>query len=341
MRRRDFFATLRGAAAWQFIGALGDSMLVGPSVAEEAERKRLIGVLMAHPASDPEFQQYAAAFRDGLRKFGWIEGRNISFEFRWGALDDPEVRSRSAKELVALRPDLILTQNTPPTASTLQQTRSIPIIFVIVADPIGSRFVESLSQPGGNVTGFTIMEPTIAGRWVQLLKEIAPHVTHVALLFNPATAPYADIYIRPFKAAAASFSLEAISTPVNNVAELEGAIAAEARVPNGGIVVIPDGFLNVHRKTIVSLTAHHKLPAIYAWPFFPEMGGLMSYGSDQRESFRLAAAYADRILKGQKPFDLPVQAPTEYKLVINLETAKVLGLTVSQQLQQLADKLIE
>jgi len=296
---------------------------------------------MAHPASDSEFEQYADAFREALRKLGWIEGRNISFEFRWGALDDPEVRSRSAKELVALGPDLILTQNTPPTASMIQQTRTVPIIFVIVADPVGSRFVQSLSQPGGNVTGFTIMEPTIAGRWVQLLKEIAPHVTHTALLFNPATAPYADIYIRPFKAAATSFSLEAISTPINSLAELESAIAAEARVPNGGIVVIPDGFLNVHRKTIVSLTAHHKLPAIYAWPFFPEMGGLMSYGSHQRDSFRLAAAYADRILKGEKPADLPVQAPTEYKLVINLETAKLLGLTVSQQLQQLADKLIE
>jgi len=207
MRRRDFFATVRGAAAWQFIGALGDSIFAGPSMAEEAERKRRIGVLMAHPASDPEFQQYADAFRDGLKKFGWIEGRNISFEFRWGALDDAEVRSRSAKELIALQPDLILTQNTPPTASMIQQTRSIPIIFVIVADPVGSRFVQSLSKPGGNVTGFTIMEPTIAGRWVQLLKEIAPHVTHAALLFNPATAPYADIYIRPFKAAATSFSL--------------------------------------------------------------------------------------------------------------------------------------
>ena len=312
-----------------------------PSVAEEAERKRRIGVLMAHPASDPEFQQYAAAFRDGLRKFGWIEGRNISFEFRWGALDDAEVRSRSAKELVALRPDLILTQNTPPTASMIQQTRSIRIIFVIVADPVGSRFVQSLSQPGGNVTGFTIMEPTIAGRWLQLLKEIAPNVTHAALLFNPETAPYADIYIRPFKAAATSFSLEAISTPVHSVAELEDVIAREARVPNSVLVVIPDGFLNVHRETIVSLTAHHKLPAIYPWPFFPEMGGLMSYGSEQRDEFRLAAAYADRILKGEKPADLPVQAPTEYKLIINLKAAKLLGLTVSQHLQQFADKLIE
>ena len=309
--------------------------------AEQTDRMRRVGVLMAHPESDPEFQQYADTFREGLRKFGWIEGRNISFDFRWGALDDADIRSRSAKELVGLQPDLILTQNTPPTASMLQQTRSIPVIFVIVADPVGSRFVQSLSRPGGNVTGFTIMEPTIAGRWVQLLKEIAPYVTHAALLYNPATAPYADVYIRPFKAAASSYSLEAISTPVHGEAELESVIAAEALVPNSGLVVIPDGFLNVHRRTIISLTARHKLPAIYPWPFFPEMGGLLSYGSDQRDEFRLAAAYADRILKGEKPADLPVQAPTEYKLVINLKTANLLGLTVSQQLQQLADKLIE
>jgi putative ABC transport system substrate-binding protein len=181
--------------------------------AEQTDRMRRVGVLMAHPEDDPEFQQYADTFREGLKRLGWIEGRNISFDFRWGALDDADIRSRSAKELVGLQPDLILTQNTPPTASMLQQTRSIPIIFVIVADPVGSRFVQSLSRPGGNATGFTIMEPTIAGRWVQFLKEIAPNVTHAALLFNPATAPYADVYIRPFKAAAASFSLEGRSFP--------------------------------------------------------------------------------------------------------------------------------
>ena len=330
MRRREFITLLSGAASWPFAVH-----------AQQNDRMRRIGVLMAHPESDPEFQQYADTFREGLRKLGWIEGRNVSFDFRWGALDDAHIRTRSAKELVRLQPDLILTQNTPPTASMLQQTRSIPVIFVIVADPVGSRFVQSLSRPGGNATGFTIMEPTIAGRWVQLLREIAPHVTRAALLFNPATAPYAEIYIRPFKGAANSFSLEAISTPVHDEAELESVIAAEARAPNSGLVVIPDGFLNVHRKIIVSLTARHKLPAIYPWPFFPEIGGLLSYGSEQRDEFRLAAAYADRILKGEKPADLPVQAPTEYKLVINLETAKSLGLPVSPQLQQLADKLIE
>jgi putative tryptophan/tyrosine transport system substrate-binding protein len=187
VKRRDFIALLCGAVTW-------------PSAAraQQPDRMRRIAVLMAHPESDPEFQQYADTFREGLRKLGWIEGRNVSFDFRWGALDDADIRSRSAKELVGLQPDLILTQNTPPTASVLQQTRSIPVIFVIVADPVGSRFVQSLSRPGGNATGFTIMEPTIAGRWVQLLKEIAPYVTRAALLFNPATAPYADVYIRPF-----------------------------------------------------------------------------------------------------------------------------------------------
>ena len=326
-----------------FITLLGSTMVMGSLTAhaQQSGGMRRVGVLMAHPESDPVFQQYADAFREGLRKLGWVEGRNVSFDFRWGALDDSDIRSRSAKELVGLQPDLILTQNTPPTASMLQQTRSIPVIFVIVADPVGSGFVKSLSHPGTNATGFTIMEPTIAGRWVQLLKEIAPQVTRAALLFNPATAPFADVYIRPFKAAAGSFSLEAISTPVHDETELESVIAAEARMPNSGLVVIPDGFLNVHRERIVLLTARHRLPAIYPWRFFAEMGGLLSYGSEQSDEFRLAAAYADRILKGEKPSELPVQAPTEYKLVINLETARLLGLTVSPQLQQLADKLIE
>jgi ABC-type uncharacterized transport system substrate-binding protein len=331
MRRREFI-TLLG------LTALGWPLAAG---AQQQDRMRRIGVLMAHPEGDPEFEDYAGAFREGLRNLGWIEGRNLKFDFRWGALDDAEMRVQSAKELIVLQPDLILTQNTPPSASMLQLTRTIPVIFVIVADPVGSGFVKSLSRPSGNATGFTIMEPTIAGKWVEMLREIAPHVTRAALLFNPATAPYADIYINPFKAAAASFVLEAISTPVHDASELESVIAAEARAPNTGLVVIPDGFLNVHRTAIVSLAARHHLPAVYPWRFFAEMGGLLSYGSEQRDEFRLAATYADRILKGEKPADLPVQAPTKYELVINLRTAKALGLNVSQQLQQLADKVIE
>jgi putative tryptophan/tyrosine transport system substrate-binding protein len=331
MKRREFITLLGGTAATWPLAAR----------AQQPERVRRIGVLMAHTESDPEFQAYLGAFRDGLQKFGWSEGRNIRIDARWGALDDAESRQRSAKELIALQPDLILTQNTPPTASMLQQTRTIPVIFVIVADPVGSGFVGSLPRPGGNATGFTIMEPTIVGKWLELLKEIAPRVDRAAFMFNPATAPYVAIYLEPFKAAAASLGMEAISAPVHDRAELDTVIAAQADKPNGGLILIPDGFLNVHRVEIVSLASRYRLPAVYPWRFFPELGGLLSYGNQQRDSFGLAAAYADRILKGEKPSELPVQAPVKYELVINMKTAKALGLDVPILLQQRADEVIE
>jgi putative ABC transport system substrate-binding protein len=331
VKRRTFITLLGGAAAAWPLAAR----------AQQGERMRRIGVLMAHPESDPEFKAYVAAFRGGLEKFGWTEGRNIQIDFRWGALDDPEGRQRSAKELIVLRPDVILTQNTPPTASMLEQTRTIPVVFVIVADPVGSGFVKSLSQPGSNATGFTIMEPTISGKWVELLKEIAPYVNRAAVLFNPATTPYADIYLNPFRAAAGSLGLEAIAAPVNSVSDLEFFVAEWARTPNGGLVVMPDGFLNVHRAEIVSLAARHGLPAVYPWRFFPDIGGLLSYGSDQRELFRSAATYVDRVLKGTKPSELPVQAPVKCELVINLKTAKALGINVPLFFQQRADEVIE
>jgi putative ABC transport system substrate-binding protein len=302
---------------------------------------RRIGVLMAHAESDPEFQAYVAAFREGLQNLGWVEGRNFRLDFRWGALDDAELRKRAAIELIALKPDLIVTQNTPPTATMLQQTRTIPVVFVVVADPVGSGFVQNLARPGGNATGFTIMEPTTTGKWLELLKEIAPRSNRAALLFNPATAPYASIYLNPFKAAAASLGFEATAATVHDRAELDTVIAAQAREPNGGLIVIPDGFLNVHRADIISLAARYRLPAVYPWRFFAEQGGLLSYGSEQRDFFRLAATYVNRILKGEKPADLPAQAPTEYKLVINLTTAKALGLTVPPTLLDRADKVIE
>jgi len=296
---------------------------------------------MAHLESDPEFQDYLGAFREGLQKLGWTEGRNVKIDVRWGALDDAEGRQRSAKELIALQPDLIVTQNTPPTAAMLAQTSTIPVIFVIVADPMGSGFVKSLPRPGGNATGFTIMEPTIVSKWLEFLKEIAPRVSRAALLFNPATTPYANIYVTPFETAAPSFGLEATTAIVHDKAELETVIAAQAAAPNSGLIVMPDGFLNVHREDLVSLAARHRIPTVYPWRFFPEQGGLLSYGSEMRDEFRLAAAYADRILKGEKTVDLPVQAPTKYELVINLKTAKALGLEVTQQFQQLADKIID
>jgi putative ABC transport system substrate-binding protein len=329
MRRRDFITLLGGTAA-----VLSQS-------ARAQQRMRRIGVLMAHLESDPEFQDYLGAFRDGLQQLGWTEGRNIRIDVRWGALDDAEGRQQSAKELVALQPDLIITQNTPPTAEMLQLTSTIPVVFVIVADPVGSGFVKSLAHPGGNATGFTIMEPTIVSKWLELLKEIAPQVTRAALLFNPATTPYANIYVTPFETAAPSFGLQATTAIVHDKAELETIIAAQARELNTGLVVMPDGFLNVHRAELVSLAAQYRIPTVYPWRFFPEQGGLLSYGSEMRDEFKTAAAYADRILKGEKPIDLPVQAPTKYELVINLTTAKALGLNVPHQFQQLADKIIE
>jgi putative tryptophan/tyrosine transport system substrate-binding protein len=331
MRRREFITLLGGAAAAWPLAAR----------AQQPEHMRRIGVLMAHSESDPEFKTYVAAFRVGLEKLGWTEGRNIRIDFRWGALDDAEARQQSAKELAALLPDLILTQNTPPTASMLQQTRTIPVVFVIVADPVGSGFVGNLARPGGNATGFTIMEPTISGKWVELLKEIAPRVNRTAFLFNLATTPYREIYLNPFKAAATSFAMEAITAPVHDSSELQSVIAAQVREPNGSLIVMPDGFLNVHRAEIVSLAARYHLPAVYPWRFFADLGGLLSYGSDQRDMFRVAATYVDRILKGEKPADLPVQAPTKYELVINLKTAKALGIEVPLFFQQRADEVIE
>jgi putative ABC transport system substrate-binding protein len=330
VRRREFITILGGAAAWPLAAR-----------AQPTDRVRRIGVLMAHTESDPEFRAYLDAFREALRNLGWTEGRNIRIDTRWGALDDAESRQRSANELIALQPELILTQNTPPTASMLQQTRTIPIVFVIVADPVGSGFVESLARPGGNATGFTIMEPTMSGKWLELLKEIAPHVSRAAFLFNPATAPYVQYYLNPFNAAAASLGMEAIAAPVHAKSELESVVAAQARTPNSGLMVMPDGFLNVHRLEVTSLAARYRLPAVYPFRFFAELGGLLCYGSRQRDQFRLAATYVNRILQGAKPSELPVQAPVKFELVINLKTAKALGLTVPLTLQAAADEVIE
>ena len=331
VHRRDFLKFIAGSAAsWPLAAS-----------AQQAGRTRRIGVLMAHAENDPEFRTYVSAFREGLEKFGWKDGRNVHIDFRWGALDDAEARQRAAKELIELQPEIILTQNTPPTASMLQQTRTIPIVFVIVADPVDSGFVQNLARPGGNATGFTIMEPTITGKWLELLKEIAPRSKRAAFLFNPATTPFANIYLNPFKAAAASLGLEAIIATVHDRAEFDAVIAVQAREPNGGLIVMPDGFMNVHRAEIILLAARYRLPAVYPWRFFAEQGGLLSYGSEQGDLFRQTTTYVDRILKGEKPADLPVQAPTEAKLVLNLKTAKALGLSVPLTLLDRADKVIE
>jgi putative ABC transport system substrate-binding protein len=331
MRRRDFVKVIASLS-------VASTRTAG---AQPAEKTRRIGVLMAHREDDPEFQEYLGAFRQGLKKFGWIEDRNCRIETRWGALDDAQVRQRSARELLTTNPDIILTQNTPPTASMLQETHTVPIVFVIVADPVGSGFVKSLSRPGGNATGFTIMEPTTSGKWLELLKDVAPQTKRVAFLFNPRTAPYANYYLDPFKAAAVSFGVEAVAVMVESTSDLETAFAAQAQIPDTGLIMMPDGFLNVHRTEVVSLAARYRLPAVYPWRFFTELGGLMSYGFDQLDFFATAATYIDRILRGEKPADLPVQAPTKYELVINRRAAKALGLTLPTSLLGRADDLID
>ena len=331
MRRRDFIKVIGGATATWPVAAR----------AQQAERMRRIGVLIGFAESDPVAQAYSVAIRDELHKLGWIEGGNIRIDIRWARAGDAEAMQRFAKELVALQPDVIIGHNTPTTAALLQQTRTIPIVFVVVSDPVGSSFVASFSRPGGNVTGFTNIEPTMAAKWLELLKEIAPRVNRVAFMFNPATAPFAEVYLKSFKAAAASFGVEAIVARVHNTSEIESFIAAQARAPNGGLVVMNDSYVVDHRTEITSLAARYRLPAIYPFRSFIEDGGLLSYGDDLVDSFRRAAIYADRILKGAKPSELPVQAPVKFELVINLKTAKALGLDVPLLLQQRADEVIE
>jgi putative tryptophan/tyrosine transport system substrate-binding protein len=331
IRRRKFLATLLGsAAAWPRAAR-----------AQQANPMRRIGVLMPLTADDPVGQARMAAVKEGLEKLGWIEGRNIRIDTRWMSTGDVESMQRFAKELVALQPDLIVTQSTPITATMLQETRTIPIVFALVADPIGSGFVASFPRPGGNVTGFVTMEPAMAGKWLELLKEIAPRVARVAFLFNPATATYFEYWLNPFKATAASFAVEAITAPVRDKSELEEVIGAQAREPNGGLIVMPDTFTDAHRVHITSLAARYRLPAVYPYRQFTAVGGLLSYGDDLIDNFRRAPTYIDRILKGAKASELPVQAPVKFELIINLKTAKALGLDVPPLLQQRADEVIE
>ena len=251
MKRREFLGVLGGAASWPLAAR-----------AQQSDRVRRIGVLMGYAESDAEGQAYVAIFREGLQKLGWAEGRNFQIDIRWATSDAGGGATISeGTRRVTARP--ILSPTTPTTAALLQQTRTIPIIFAIVSDPVGSGFIASFAKPGGNVTGFIILEPTLAGKWLELLKEIAPRIARVALLFNPATAPYAEYYLNPFKAAAASFAVEAIVAPVHDMSELESAVAVQAREPNGALIVIPDIFMTTHRAEITSLAARHRLPAVY------------------------------------------------------------------------------
>jgi putative ABC transport system substrate-binding protein len=269
MRRREFIMLIGGAAVCSLAAR-----------AQQPDRLLRVGVLKDFAESDSEAQAYLAAFREGLQKLGWTEGRNIRTDTRWPIPGDAESMQRFARELVALQPDFILSNDTPTTAALLQQTRTIPIIFATVSDPVGSGFVASLARPGGNATGFATVEGSLGGKWLELLKEIAPRVNRAAFLFNPATTPYRDIYLNSFRVAAASFAVDATAAPVHDTSELESVVATQARRPNSGLIVMPDGFMNVHRAEVTSRAARYRLPAVYPYRFFAELGGLLSYGPD-------------------------------------------------------------
>ncbi len=296
---------------------------------------------MGTAESDPEAQSENAAFRQGLQDLGWTDGRDVQIAYRWAAGNVDRMRTY-ARELMALQPDAVLAVTTPVVAALLRETHTIPIVFVRVSDPVGSGFVPNLANPGGNVTGFTNFEPSIAGKWLELLKEIAPRVAHVTVLFNPATAPGGGLYfLRLVEAAAPSFAVKVRAGRVHDVAEIERVVAAVADDPNGGLISLPDIFLAVHRKLTIELTARYRVPTIYQYRYFTASGGLISYGPDVTDQYARAAAYVDRILKGAKPSDLPVQAPVKFELAINLKTAKTIGLDVPPMLLARADKVIE
>ena len=327
LRRRQFITLLGGAAAWPL------------AARAQAKKVRRIGVLMGLVAGDPEAQSRLVAFENGLRELGWVNGRNLSIEYRWAG--DGNVLRDHAAELLAIAPDLILTNSTPVTVALRERSEAVPIVFTQVVDPVGQGLVPNLAHPGGNLTGFTSFEFSIGTKWLEALKQTAVRVTRVALVFNPQSAPYADLFLRPVEAAAPSFSVAPIAAAVRDPADVDRVFDALAREPNGGLIVFPDISMTNYREAIISLAARHRLPAIYPFRFFADSGGLMSYGTDVAEVFRRAATYVDRILKGTSPGELPVQAPNKYELVINHKTAKALGLEIPSSILARADEVIE
>jgi putative tryptophan/tyrosine transport system substrate-binding protein len=329
MRRRDFIKVIGGAAtAWPLAAR-----------AQQPERVRRIGVLMTTAADDPVGQARIAAFLQGLTQLGWTDGRNVRIEYRWSSGNEADTRKYAA-ELAALAPDVILANGSVAVGPLLQATRAVPIVFVNAADPVGAGYVDSLARPGGNATGFLLFEYSISGKWLELLKQIAPGVTRAGVIRDPAI-PSGIGQFGAIQTAAPSFGVEVILINVRDPGEIERAITAFARSSNGGLIVTGSPLAIVHRDLIITLAARHKLPAVYYERFFAAGGGLISYGPNIVDQYRQAAGYVDRILKGAKPADLPVQAPTKYELVINRKTAKALGLTVPPTLLATANEVIE
>jgi putative ABC transport system substrate-binding protein len=332
MRRREFVSLLGGAAAWP--------LAAHAATAQPSDRVRRIAMLSGLAATDPEVQARVAALQQGLKELGWTEGRNVSIDFRWGTGERDQMRA-FARELIDLKPDLIVGMTTPAVTALVQETTTIPILFVNIVDPLGRGFVSNMARPGGNVTGFLNFEFSMGGKWLETLKRIAPAVERAALLFNPDTAPFAGSFVRVAEAAAPSFGIEPIATLAHDDGELKRTVADFAAKPAGGLIILPDAFTTGHRDLIVALAARYRLPAVYPLRVFAVSGGLISDGVDPSDIFRRAASYVDRILKGANPGDLPVQAPTKFELVINLKTANALGLNVPPMLLARADEVIE
>ena len=329
MRRREFI-TLVGAAA---------AARPFPASAQQADRVRRVGVLTSFAENDPVNQARVAAFQQTIERLGWSEGRNIRTEYRFAAGQYDQFQ-RLAKDMVALQPDVILAQTTPIATALQRETRTIPIVFVYVSDPVGAGLITSLARPGGNFTGMLLYEQGIAGKWLEMLKEIAPRLARAAILGNPKSGPY-SYFLRYLQAAAPGLAIELVPSPVASAADIERTVESFAREPNGGLLLPPDQTTISQRDLIVALAARHRLPAVYAIRTFVASGGLIYYGVDEIDAIRQASIYVDRILRGAKPADLPVQAPVKYETVLNLRTAKALGLDVPPTLLVRADEVIE
>jgi putative tryptophan/tyrosine transport system substrate-binding protein len=330
MRRRDFII---------FVGTLAAGWPLAVH-AQRAERVRRIGVLVATREDDAEGRKRVDLLRQGLRELGWTEGRNINFDYRWVGGDAARAKTNAA-ELVSQRPDVIIAHSTLSLAAVRNETTTIPIVFLLVADPIGQGFVSSLAHPGGNITGFTAFEFATSAKWLELIKEIAPELKRIAFIFNPAAGAYADKFVQAIAPMASSSGIDLLVRPIRDAAEIDQALVAVSGEPRGGVVVNPDAFTIANRGLIISLAARYRLPAIYPFRLHVVDGGLLSYGHDANEPWRRAPTYVDKILKGASPADLPIQQPTKFELVINLKTAKALGLTIPPQLLDRADELIE
>jgi putative ABC transport system substrate-binding protein len=330
MRRRDFLSLIGGAAATWPLAVR----------AQQPARLRQVAILRAEVAGDPEGLRNSGALIQGLQALGWTQGRNVRIEQRWagGSVD---AMKALAKELVALEPDVIVVVSTPVSAAVMQETHTIPIIFVQNFDPVGSGLVKSLVAPGGNITGFTSYEAAMATKWLELLKGVAPQVARVAIVYNPQTAPYAGVFLRSIEAASPIFAIQPIAMPIQDSGTIEKSIEAFAREINPGLMVLPDATTTVHEKLIVKLASQHRLPAIYPWRHYVTAGGLMCYAVDLPVLWRRAASYVDQVLKGEKPANLPIQQPTKFELVINLTAAKAVGLTIPASILSLADDLID